>query len=326
MKRFFGNILIIFGVFAAFLALVNQLQGTYNHDPSHYRLQYQEAQIGAKQYEGIIMGTSHCTHAIVPSILDKSGIQFYNFALNGSNPEFYYNWYNRVFLQNNNKQNYCILGIDWFIFDKERLWRELAQDSEYFKEDLFHTLALSKEYATVVSNRFPAFKYRKGVFSSLVLKKGNKSFPLEKYDRGYIPYTTSFDSSSFKVKTEVKIDTSRLIYFTKLVAQLHEKKVNIIFVMTPEYGIPSEEYKKMKSLQLVNKIAKEFNISFLNFNTSLRSDFNENMLYFSDWGHLSEEGSRVFSQKLSNEIASLVEAKAYDSKGTNEKVPHLYQP
>lgn len=290
--------------------IMNEFQRFYNVDELHYGLQYKEVQSGEKSYDGIIIGSSHLTHSMMPSMLDSSGIHFYNFALNGANPEFYYHWYNDVFLNNHHTAKHCIIGIDWFMFDTARLWRRFEQDAAYFKSDLFYRLCLLKGYSkkSLMINRFPLFKYRETVFQSLMFKKGDTALALKKYDRGYIPIHTAFDARNFKVKTAVHIDTTQVSYFTKLISLLQANHVQIIFVMTPEYGIPVPDYEHMKSLQLVSRISAASGIPFLNFNTGLRTEINDHIEYFADFGHMNEEGSKVFSRKLSGTIDSLLKA------------------
>jgi hypothetical protein len=79
----------------------------------------------------IILGTSHATHGINPKYLEEknTGYKFFNFALNGSNPTYYYEWYTKLFKESGYpKPKMIIMGVDWFMFDDGWLWRRLSND------------------------------------------------------------------------------------------------------------------------------------------------------------------------------------------------------
>lgn len=79
----------------------------------------------------MILGTSHATHGINPKYLEEvnTDYKFYNFALNGSNPTYYYNWYTGLFREADYpKPQMIIMSVDWFMFDDGWLWRRLSHD------------------------------------------------------------------------------------------------------------------------------------------------------------------------------------------------------
>lgn len=146
---------------------INIFQSHFNDDYPHYKLQYSETTNITSSYNGIIIGTSHATHSIRPSYLDSTGISFYNLSLNGSNPEFYLNWYSEIFEKYHPKIKYCIISVDnYFIANKG--YRELEQDSEYFPigttVDLFFSNKNINKTALFL-NSFPALKYRTRVIA-----------------------------------------------------------------------------------------------------------------------------------------------------------------
>ncbi len=77
--------------------------------------------------------------------------------------------------------------------------------------------------------------------------------------------------------------------------------------MTPEYKtFDFNEYESSKAIQLIDSIAKQYNLTFLNYNLNYYdSTFCRNKEYFEDWGHMSKKGSEVFSEKLKNDLKSL---------------------
>lgn len=318
MKLFLMRLIIFVITVAILFFCINIFQSRYNVSPSQYKLQYEAVNSTSTSFEGVIIGTSHATHSIRPALLADSGVSFYNFALNGANPKFYYNWYKEVFLKSQKKPEYFIIGIDWFMFDNKRLWRNFEQDSEYFTSDLFLKLFFYPNNFSkkdLVVNRFPFLKYRKDIKKSMKGQIGDERFPIESYDRGYITQRLSFnsnDSKSCSVDPEANVDISQVNYFKKLIAEIVSDKIEIIFVMSPEYNIAPEYYTKMKSLSIVNEISKKYEIPILNFNTDLRSSINENIDFFSDCAHMNDKGSKIFSAYLSKELSKVKKAQAHN--------------
>ncbi len=79
----------------------------------------------------LILGTSHATHGINPKFLEDKNPDhtFYNFALNGSNPTYYYEWYTGLFAEAGYpKPKMIVMCVDWFMFDDGWLWRRIAND------------------------------------------------------------------------------------------------------------------------------------------------------------------------------------------------------
>src|ERR1035437_5879156 len=96
---------------------INIFQSRYNNSQVHYKLKYNAINNSSTPFNAIIIGSSHSAHSIKPSLLSNSNISYYNFALNGANPKFYSDWYLKLFRKKHPSPKYCIIGIDWFMFD-----------------------------------------------------------------------------------------------------------------------------------------------------------------------------------------------------------------
>ena len=309
MKHFVKNYLLFVLLAILIFTSINIFQSTYNAEPTHYRKQYESIINNANVYNGIIIGTSHASHSLRPTILDASGIRYYNYSLNGSNPEFHYKWYKSFIHYKEIKPKYCLYAFDFFMFDKDLLWRRFEQDVEYFPAHLFVNELLNNDNFNkfdLIVNRFPFLKYRRQIKQSLKLERGSPQFDSNTYDRGYISFSIPFDSIQFKPKLNYKIDPIQVGYFKLLLKQMLEDNVNIIFVMTPQYGINVNEYYQMESLKIIDYISKELDIPVLNYNTGLGLEFksyiNTNINYFSDWGHMNHNGANIFSNAIAKEI------------------------
>ena len=103
---------------------------------NHYDGQFLEIGYKIVNAEYIFIGTSHITHGVTPQVFFRQtgGTRFFNFALNGSNPSYYLWWYNEVFRPSGYiTPRAIIIGVDWFMFDSEWLWRRPAFDYQYLR-------------------------------------------------------------------------------------------------------------------------------------------------------------------------------------------------
>ena len=288
-----------------YLVGMNTFQSYYNKEYPHYKLQYEELANKNSSYKGIIIGTSHATHAIQPSVLDKTGIQFYNFSLNGSNPEFYLNWYKELFNKHHSEVKYCIISVDNYFF-KGDAWRMFEQDVAFFPKTTFRELMLdgNKEYdrKRLFFNYFPVFKYRTQLGASLQFRKGDSHFLVEKYDRGFIPFETPFKQKYFlrEERKDNLITIKQKELFVELVDQFVNEGIDVLFVMPPEYDLSFKEYR---SLQLfMQEMSIKYRVPFFDFNGALSSNALNSIENFSDKSHMNEQGSQVFSEVLAKEI------------------------
>ncbi len=305
IKRLFFFALILAGIFG----LINIFQTFYNLAPEHYKRQYSSIINFKSDYNGIILGTSRATHSIRPADLDQSGIQFYNYALNGSNPEFYLKWYNTFLHNNKTKPAYCLFAVDFFMFDKKWLWRRFEHDAEYFPTKIYTEALIENNGLNkfdLVINRFPFLKYRKQITNSIKLEQGAKVFNMNDYDRGYVCYFNALDTGGFTPRLKFNIYPDQVFYFESLLEKMQADKIKIFFVVTPEFGIDTTIYNKMESLKIIDTLAEKFNIPILNYNIKLRSDINLDISLFSDWSHMNNEGSKVFSKKLALDVKGLI--------------------
>jgi len=284
---------------------VNRWLTYYNGTPSHYELQYRELWNPQQSYQGIVLGASHATHAIRPSALDSSGIRFYNLALDGANPEYSFHWYNRIFACSGWRPQYCIFSVTYFMFDSDWLWRRIEDDADYFTWPVFLKMLLDYDCfdkRDLMMNRYPVLKYRKNLIRAQGLCRGDRRYPAGGYDRGFIPFVTRFDNRYFVPKLECAIDSVQIRFFNALLQQMQADGITVVFVMTPLYGIDPGTYQTMESMRILSEIMDRFSIPMLNYNLEHRSEINSTREYFTDWGHMNPEGSRVFSRKLAEDI------------------------
>ncbi|MCL2773698.1 MAG: hypothetical protein FWD71_10150 [Oscillospiraceae bacterium] len=318
----------------------------------HYDGQFQEIYEKRVKADYIFIGTSHVTHGVTPEEFEKSGKKFFNFALNGSNPTYYVWWYNSVFKPNNYpKPKAIIVGMDWFMFDTDWLWRTPEYDFKYLRTpgstpsnvantDVNSIAGAAAEnpssnlykftgkwydtnaIVTYITNRFSVFTSRSR-FIDLVLPEKKEAaafvpeqkdtgrptapiiepggFRLDLFYKGYVPYQADYDGKSAGV-VKTTFYQKEEDDFISLIDEFQSEGIPLVFIMTPEYlpGRDAPQFDDM--LKIINQIATEKNIPFLNYNTDLVSDINYDYTNYSDWGHLDDKGAHLFSQKLYNDL------------------------
>jgi hypothetical protein len=293
----------------------------------HYDGQFQEIYEKRVNAEYVIIGTSHFTHGVTPEELEASGKSFFNFALNGSNPSYYVWWYNEVFKPNNYpKPKAVIFGVDWFMFDTDWLWRKPDFDYRYLRElpdsldtdanryeGKWYDLNALFEYAT---NRFPLFSSRSRVIDLFLPEEKEKpekryyktpdGFVLSAFYKGYVPWDVDFGGGSAgTARTHFKEKERESLL--SLLDEFREEEIAVVFVMAPEYlpGRKAPQFEEMYDILI--EIAEDYGIPFLNYNTDLISEINDDHTCYSDWGHLNDKGAHLFSAKLHADLSDILD-------------------
>ena len=315
MKRFLKDFAILFVIVLLLAVVINYIFGKRYYN--HYELQYKEIVDHKKKIDGIILGTSHGTHGIRPQVLDSLGIGFYNFSMNGGNPQFYWNWYTNIFAPNHPKPKYCIWATDWFLFDTVWVWRQYEQDSEYFPDSIFYANLKSSEYSTrsLILNRIPFTKYKsyKDV-PNLFRPYDESQFIISKYEDGFLPYWPQ-KIEKFKnrytnlLKDIYKISARQQYFFESLVKKMKNEGIQVVLINTPEYGSKKEDYEKIIAFNYLDSFAQKNDIPFLNYNLEKRNPINDVKELFTDWGHLNDKGSLLFSMILRNDLDSIIKGR-----------------
>lgn len=97
----------------------------------HYYGQFYEMFDNMYNADTIFIGTSHAAHGINPLYLEEemSDKSWFNFALNGSNPKYYLDWW-EVFLESGYPiPETIVYCVDWFMCDDGWLWRRIDFDT-----------------------------------------------------------------------------------------------------------------------------------------------------------------------------------------------------
>ncbi|MFA6947678.1 MAG: hypothetical protein WCQ72_01715 [Eubacteriales bacterium] len=101
-----------------------------NRESYHYYGQFYEMFEQVENADVLFLGTSHTAHGLNPLYIEKenTGHSFFNFALNGSNPQYYLDWY-KVFRESGYPTpKMIVFCVDWFMCDDGWLWRRIDFD------------------------------------------------------------------------------------------------------------------------------------------------------------------------------------------------------
>ena len=97
----------------------------------HYYGQFYEMFENQYNADTIFIGTSHAAHGVNPKYIEAENTDrsFFNFALNGSNPQYYLDWW-QVFLESGYPiPETIVYCVDWFMCDDGWLWRRIDFDT-----------------------------------------------------------------------------------------------------------------------------------------------------------------------------------------------------
>lgn len=301
MRKFHYNIILFCLTLLVVIIIIEQRLSL--NTKTDLDLKYEEAYNPKVNANMIIFGNSHAG-GISPAILENEDCAVYNFYFGGCSPYYYRIWYNEIFKKNHTNPEYLIYVVDWAMMDST-LARKFEVDirlvsfptflNVFINEPNLSKVALITKSLYMVTNRkqlhhifYPrtgvdVTKYYRGGFSN------NKKNPV----MGKGPKTIS--NSPLQQRE-----------FGKLLDNLINDSINVIFVSTPEY-IPSwSNADILESYTYFEKIAEERNIPYLNYNKRLVSEINYDSTYFNDWVHLNVKGTNKYSEMLASDLQKLI--------------------
>jgi lysophospholipase L1-like esterase len=306
--------LLFFSILALILVLMNSwLDRELN---PHYPLQYREVFHPKVNADMIILGSSDATHGINPRYLEKGHLRVFNFSLNGAGPSFYLMWYRKIFQPNYPRPLYVIYGVHWSMFDENLLKRALEQDSKYFPNQfLFHRISDFAELRTLVMNRVAFIRERKQLTDRL-FRRHREVYLLSKYYNGFIPYERR-GGLDRKRNVKPKNSQARIGAFEELLDEFEKNGIRTILVQIPGYLPARHDENIRESMEILNRVAKERKIPFLDYDTKKITNINTDRSMFADWIHLNEKGSDAFSQLLRNDLDFLLKRKTAYGRGAS---------
>ena len=176
-------------------------------------LKYSELYEPKEKAEVVIFGASRGMRAINPAFLDLGEKKCYNFCYQGANPEFMFEWYNRLFKKHYPKPETIIYTVDWMMFDESWMERKIEHDSEFLTISDFFSWVFLPDSLNPSDLIFNRLVLRKDIFNVRYLFSEKTDFlpdEMEKYDRGYVPRNEEFFiTPRKKAKFKINVDISQ---------------------------------------------------------------------------------------------------------------------
>ena len=121
-------------------------------------------------------------------------------------------------------------------------------------------------------------------------------------DNGYIPLPkpNPFPKELATEETKNDIDSLKIRYIQRFVDLCHEKRIKLIFTVSPKYTIVDSAH-----YHILKDIAKENGIPFLDYHTCRL--YHDHAEYFKDSSHLWDDGARKYSQEFANDLKNTIE-------------------
>lgn len=275
--------------------IVMQWVCRHSNDVLSPKLQY--VQDGIHE-DMVLMGTSRCHHHYVPSIIsDSVGITVYNAGVGGSGNIFaHYIMLCHILSRYTPK----IICLDVAPTDYNQ------QRSPFSGTNLYSSLFGRNESADSVyrlAESYWPYKishlYRYNVRASsnlwgLLLNRQQDS------DMGYIPLPCPehrLSAPEFE-DTDQSIDSLKMEYLKRFIAECRQRKIKLVFVASPKYTLVDNSY-----YGIFRSIADEYSIPFLDYHTSKRYQTHPEL--FKDVNHLWDQGARLFSREFSCDLKQI---------------------
>ena len=330
-------------------------QQNKNRHCYHYYGQFYEMYTNMYNADTIFIGTSHAVNGVNPLYFEQLMPErsWYNFSLNGANPEYYLDWW-EIFLESGYPMPETIIFcVDWFMCDDEWLWRridfdtcpdgavdimrkirqsEVKQDSDTptssttDKEqqdsisDLDSMLTYAFRHIPIIysRDRIPemiAYYLRGGKYDTDSIADYSELIPT--YEHEYLADKDNYITSEFYkgfIPWEQRYSGRRVVdqpctdkgyqwnALRDLLDIFVENNIHVIFVQVPEYLEGRRTTKMYINNKKLEKIAEDYNITFLNYNGDLAGEINADPNNYSDWGHMNTNGSVSFSTRLSEDL------------------------
>jgi hypothetical protein len=247
--------------------------------------------------DGLIFGASKANHDYNPFLFEKKlNLSFYNVGRDGR-PLFYHYAILKCILKRYSPK-IIILDFNRDEFFKDpRSYDRIASLLPYYKNH--------PEIHSIIELIGPFEKYKllstlyqfNSVYVTLVA--GNINKKIKEENDGYVPLTGKYNLSIHvdNSSNNYEIDSNKVRVYESFIRDCINLKIKLYIVSSPEFAVPGlADY----SVLLAQEIAKKYNVAFFNYLED--SLFLKSPSLFSDYMHLNEDGSRVFSNALIQKI------------------------
>lgn len=248
----------------------------------------------------IVFGSSRANHHYDPDPFeDKLNKTFYNTGRDGQGILFAYALLKNI-MQRSDKSRIILLDLHPTEFNKnQEAYDRLSELLPYYYSNkaVQQVVNLKGPYEKIKS-----FSYLYRYNSLLLTILMHNTFPrLDNVDKGYDAIEKgNWDVQLIETSIESDIDSLEVQFFTDFVREAKNANYEVFVIVSPSY----RKYNQLpKTITIAQKICKEMNVSFLNFNQD--SVFLKNPKFFADPAHLNEEGAEFYSELVSDKLYTI---------------------
>lgn len=281
--RIFICITIIYGC-ATYL---NKYFLKYDEYYSFYTLKFNELEKQPAK-TNLIIGSSHGCFGLNPKYFNSKS---FNFCFTGSNPTYYLNLL-KLGILNPSKIDTLFYQVDWFMFDKKWMWREVHHDGEsiqskYLLRSMFYSQI---HHSELIQNNL--FNFTNPLQN--LKKQQSPDLFFNFYYNGFVQYNIP-GNKEWQRKKKTGFNDTQISNFKILIQQMQKSKITIILLSTPEFKI-NQNIDKEKGLKIIENVATSYKIPFINIHQNKEFQYPKN--HFHDWGHLNLMGANKFSTAM----------------------------
>lgn len=243
----------------------------------------------------IILGSSRATHHYIPQIIEDSlRLSCYNCGEEGNGVVLAYGRFKM--LTNRYKPKLVIYeltpGYDYGI--KEPNTKYLGYLRPYYDKNGI------KGLFDDFDDEFSFLKMKSKMYQNTgkLLPDLVDNFVFRDNKKGYTPLSGKININSIDepVIERMEIDSLKLSYIEKLIMEAKNKNIQIVFMISPRYGINSDISNYEPAIALSNKYCIPF-YNFIDYRTIA-----DNAEYFQDVGHMNDDGAIAYTQMLVKEV------------------------
>lgn len=249
------------------------------------------------QYDILIMGSSRAHHHYVPQIIEDSlGMSCYNAGYDGNGVVLMYGIYQMIL---NRYQPQLIIydveqAFDLYEYKPDNnCTRYLTPQKPYFNQpgisQIFKDVSQEEYYKTYSG----LCRYNSVTIPLMVDYVISR--PMDA--KGYSPMSGVMKKEPEKKERAeaLTIDSLKLSYMNKFVKDVTERKIPLMVVVSPKYGVENSN-----ELLPIKDICENDNVPFLDYYAD--SEFMKHKEWFKEPMHLNDEGARLFSKRIHQDI------------------------
>lgn len=246
----------------------------------------------------LIFGSSKANHQYHPEIFEKRlNLSYYNAGRDGSSIFYHYAVLKSVLQRYSPKM--IILDISRDFEKNQESYDRISMLLPYYKShpEMRTIIEMKSPYEKfkLISNIYP---YNSLLFSILA---GNSDLNNERYNfiKGYGPLTRVWKNKiqTLKKPPTYELDSNKIHIYDLFISDCLKAGTKLYIVSSPDF-IKLNFIEK--SNIVADEIARKYNLRFINYSND--SLFLNNAKYFADISHLNDDGAKIFSNLIIDDI------------------------